>query len=212
MMFVTHQFDSLLTLFTFLSILCYPYREQYEQSKALLDMQASQLSIWPDRVAELERKNANLDDELETSKRLFETKSIEAESLKLRLSELERSIYETEQAAGAQAGDLDAYRRDVAQLRKELSERSRDLRKRDMEIKDAMKERAEALEALEKRGLDMEKEKSQVAELIQKLNRFEEKEDEWTSKFKQAEVRSLNQILVFSEFNLYFKLGTAKVD
>ncbi|KAJ3414795.1 hypothetical protein HDV05_006042 [Chytridiales sp. JEL 0842] len=184
-------------------------REQYEQSKALLEMQASQLSVWPDRVAELERKNANLDAELETSKRLFESKSIDHESLKMRVSELERSIYETEQMAGAQAGDLDSYKRDIAQLRKEISEKTKDLRKRDVEIKDAKQEKAQAVEALERKAVEIEKEKAHVAELMMKVNALKGKEEEWVEKQQQA---LLEQKALAAKVELTRKELEAKLD
>ncbi|KAI9364508.1 hypothetical protein DFJ73DRAFT_934418 [Zopfochytrium polystomum] len=103
-------------------------RAELESIRSLLATQASQLAVWPARSAELEQRIATLDGELETSKRLFETKSIEAEALKFKVSELERSMYETEVSAGTQAGDLEALRRDIDRLKKELAAALKDLR------------------------------------------------------------------------------------
>ncbi|KAJ1555694.1 hypothetical protein HK405_014478, partial [Cladochytrium tenue] len=117
------------------------------------------------REAEFEQRISNLDAELETSKRLFESKSIEADALKLKLSDLERAMYETEVSVGAHVGDLESLRREVDRLRRELASATHTVAMRDATLADTSRQLKDANETL----VSNEREATSLAEEVTAL-------------------------------------------
>ncbi|KAJ3331550.1 hypothetical protein HDU76_002866 [Blyttiomyces sp. JEL0837] len=163
---------------------------EIQSSRSVLAQQASQLKIWPSRVSDLENRVVQLEGELETSKRLFENKSIEAETLMLRLSELERAVYESEQSAGSNASDVDSLTRDLMVLKRENSEMAKELKKRDVELKDSRKDRTEALELMERRRIETEKDKAELEAIKKTVIELETRDDIWRKKIDDYEAKA----------------------
>ncbi|KAJ3109325.1 hypothetical protein HDU97_007819 [Phlyctochytrium planicorne] len=165
-------------------------KTETEKSKDILELQASQLSMWPQKVEELEHRCTELEAELETSRRLFEVRSAELDAIRLRSSELERTIYESEQAVGAQTGEADSLRREVDKLRREALERAREMRKRDDEARELVKLREESVENLEKMMAELTKERRDTEVLAGQLSDLNAKLEEWDQNLRDSENRN----------------------
>lgn len=97
-----------------------------------------QLDDWPLRIKELYLTLEILENDLETSKRLFQTKSIETDHLKLRVSELEGKMYENSLDVSQQLSELNSSQREYQKLKRILENRDEELvtlRKQANEIK-----------------------------------------------------------------------------
>ncbi|KAI9345281.1 hypothetical protein BDR26DRAFT_156682 [Obelidium mucronatum] len=162
--------------------------DELEALKVTLSLQSAQLTEWNERVKDLEFRISNLDAELETSKRLFESKSIEYETLQIKLSDVEKQFYETEQAVGSNSDEVDHLRREIMQLRRETSNLSKESREKDTSIS-ALKQDNEVSEALRVKTermcdaltLDLERLKAKISE-------YSSKEEEWKSTVHQIEL------------------------
>ena len=150
--------------------------------------QASQLTVWPNRVAEMEQRIGQLDDELETSKRLFESKSIEAEALKLKVSDLERYIYETEQSASNQAGDLEALRRDIDKLKRDLSASTKDLRSKETLLSETKAKLVQSINLLHERERDLQIVNSEHESILLELEDLKQSVEADKNKLEMDEV------------------------
>ncbi|KAJ3228271.1 hypothetical protein HDU81_006248 [Chytriomyces hyalinus] len=107
---------------------------ELDASRATLSLQSQQLTVWHERVKEAEFRLSNLEDELETSKRLFESKSVECEALQMKLSDLEKQFYETEQTVGNNSDEVDQMRREIFNLRKEVATFTKSIREKDAAV------------------------------------------------------------------------------
>ncbi|KAJ3399029.1 hypothetical protein HDU80_008334 [Chytriomyces hyalinus] len=107
---------------------------ELDASRATLSLQSQQLTVWHERVKEAEFRLSNLEDELETSKRLFESKSVECEALQMKLSDLEKQFYETEQTVGNNSDEVDQMRREIFNLRKEVVAFTKSVREKDAAV------------------------------------------------------------------------------
>ncbi|KAJ3248616.1 hypothetical protein HDU78_011469 [Chytriomyces hyalinus] len=107
---------------------------ELDASRATLSLQSQQLTVWHERVKEAEFRLSNLEDELETSKRLFESKSVECEALQMKLSDLEKQFYETEQTVGNNSDEVDQMRREIFNLRKEVVTFTKSVREKDAAV------------------------------------------------------------------------------
>lgn len=81
-----------------------------------------QLNDWPLKMKDYEIRLESLDQELSTSKRLFETKSIENDQMKLRISELEVSEYESTKALQKQLDKAANIQQDASMRKAEILE------------------------------------------------------------------------------------------
>ncbi|KAJ3327280.1 hypothetical protein HDU76_012072 [Blyttiomyces sp. JEL0837] len=80
---------------------------------------------WPDKITSLESRLTIAEEELETSRRLFETKSGEAQKLVQRRAELERSASDLEQQLATVRKDNEALKVEIAQVRRDAAEVAR---------------------------------------------------------------------------------------
>ncbi|KAJ3216345.1 hypothetical protein HDU67_009609 [Dinochytrium kinnereticum] len=154
------------------------------------DSAGAQLAMWQQKIAELEHRSSELEAELETSRRLFEVRSAELDSLKLKCSEMERSAYETEQTAAAHSEEAGFLRREVDRLRREAVEKSKDVRSRDDEIRELLRRREEITQDLDAKTAELAKERADMVSLTANLSALEAQHDEWNRRIIDTEERN----------------------
>ncbi|KAI8808212.1 hypothetical protein BJ742DRAFT_284706 [Cladochytrium replicatum] len=158
--------------------------------QSMMESQAAALAEWPARYRELEERATTLEQELETSKRLFQTKSIENDQLKLKHSELEAKIYNSEQTVTKLQGDMDQMKREQRDARKEVQTRLAELRRRELDLSEMRKTSANAEEELQKQQLESEREKAELLSLQIKLRQLQDSERLLERKCQEEESRS----------------------
>ncbi|KAI8911252.1 hypothetical protein DFJ77DRAFT_549976 [Powellomyces hirtus] len=155
--------------------------------RSLLEAREAQINGEAGRWADVEDHMANMEVELDTSKRLFQTKSTENDQLRLRVSELEAQVYEATQAAARADGDVDQLRRDARDARREVAERTKDIKRLEKELQALEKERDDSVHALEVLRTQQEQSASEHAELVRKAAEAAERDAE-----RQARIAELS--------------------
>ncbi|ORY43866.1 hypothetical protein BCR33DRAFT_738564 [Rhizoclosmatium globosum] len=162
--------------------------EEMTATKLTMSLQSNQLTDWNERVKDLEFRISNLDDELATSKRLFENKSIEYEALQLKLAEVERQFYEKELSVGLNSDEVDQLRREIIQLRREVGNQGKAVREAETLLA-SVKEEKDVSETLR---IKMEKQcdvlTKDLERLKSKILEYNSKEDEWKATLHQIEL------------------------
>ncbi|KAJ3021646.1 UNVERIFIED_CONTAM: hypothetical protein HDU68_009526 [Siphonaria sp. JEL0065] len=185
---------------------------ELEATRVTLTLQSAQLTEWHDRVKDLEFRISNLDDELETSKRLFESKSIEYETLQMKLSEVEKQFYETEQTVGNSSDEVDQLRREIVQLRREVAGQSTEGREKESLLESLKQEKqvSESLRVKMERNCDNLTE--DVERLKAKLLEFISKEEEWKATVHQLELLKSGKELEINARTLELRTKLEKQD
>ncbi|KAJ3222274.1 hypothetical protein HK099_002506, partial [Clydaea vesicula] len=140
--------------------------QEWANSTSVLNHHQDLLRSYPITIKELETRIHNLDQDLETSNRLFETKSIENDQFKLRISELETKIYDTEESENRKHDEIEQYKRDIKELRKELHIKNSEIKKIEYEIKEVKLSANQKNEESEKKIIFAEK----SLEILDNLN------------------------------------------
>ncbi|KAJ3354017.1 hypothetical protein HDU83_006033 [Entophlyctis luteolus] len=151
-------------------------------------LQTNQVSQLGERIKDLEERIATLDEELETSKRLFESKSIEHEQLKLRTSELEKLCYEAERNFGSNTDEVDALRREIMQLRRDVAKHAKTIRDKENSLLAVKQEKDVVDEMLVRNEKECEGLKAELVRLRQQMDDFIAKEEEWKAALHQMEL------------------------
>ena len=148
---------------------------EYSSSLSTIASQNEIIQSEPLRLKDLEDRIQNLDQDLETSKRLFEVKSIEHDQFKLKISELESKIFDAEETGNRKQDDVEALKREYKEAKRELNNRNSDFKKLELEIAQVRKEAAFISEEAELKISNVEKELGLMVELEQEKNKLEEK-------------------------------------
>ncbi|KAJ3181443.1 hypothetical protein HDU87_001051 [Geranomyces variabilis] len=146
--------------------------------RSLLEAREAQIAGEAGRWADVEDRMANMEVELDTSKRLFQTKSTENDQLRLRVSELEGQVYEATQAAAQSEGDVDQLRRDAREARREVAEKLKDIQRVEKEMATMTQERAETAAQLDELRAQYKKAAAEHAELLRELDEVSERDNE----------------------------------
>ncbi|KAI8586219.1 hypothetical protein BDZ88DRAFT_509945 [Geranomyces variabilis] len=146
--------------------------------RSLLEAREAQIAGEAGRWVDVEDRIANMEVELDTSKRLFQTKSTENDQLRLRVSELEGQVYEATQAAAQSEGDVDQLRRDAREARREVAEKLKDIQRVEKEIAALTQERADTAAQLDELRAQHEKAAAEHIELLRKLDAVSERDNE----------------------------------
>ncbi|KAJ3020071.1 hypothetical protein HKX48_001377 [Thoreauomyces humboldtii] len=167
---------------------------ELESARSMLEAREAQLAGEVGRWTGVEDRMGNIEHELETSKKLFQSKSTENDQLRLRVSELEAQVYDATQASGRFEGDLDTYKREAREARKSLADRTEDVKRLENEIQKAREdvhaaeEHARGLELLEREAQDL---RAQLAKHNQEVS-LQEVERERRVAELNAQLDSLN--------------------
>ncbi|KAJ3070555.1 hypothetical protein HDU98_006464 [Podochytrium sp. JEL0797] len=180
-------------------------KEEVESMRLTLQMKSAQVIELDEHVKDMEYRASMLDDELMTSKRLFESKSVDFEALLVQMSEIEKQFYETEMSVGNNSEEVEQLRREIIQLRREVAGHSKVVREKEGEVNRTRQEReiSESLRAKSERlsdslTIDVERLKAKMVE-------YESKEEEWKAAINQLE-------LVMSSKELELKSLTDDLD
>ncbi|KAI8839626.1 hypothetical protein BC829DRAFT_492802 [Chytridium lagenaria] len=118
-----------------------------------------------------------------------EMRSGELDGMKMRCSELERIVYESEQSAGMVNGETEGLRREVERLRRDGVERGRELRKREEELREVVRKRDEGVEEVERLMREVVVVKGEKEGLVGKVQALEVKIEEGMRMMEEAENR-----------------------
>ncbi|TPX60139.1 hypothetical protein PhCBS80983_g02007 [Powellomyces hirtus] len=141
---------------------------ELEGARSLLETREAQLSGEVGRWTDVEERMANMEHELETSKRLFQTKSTENDHLRLRVSELEAQLYEATQVSSRVEGDVDALRREARDAKKEVADKVMYIKRLEQEMEALRQERVAVDQALEELKAKEEEAKAEQQQLLAK--------------------------------------------
>ncbi|KAJ3163528.1 hypothetical protein HDU86_000109 [Geranomyces michiganensis] len=146
--------------------------------RSLLEAREAQIAGEAGRWADVEDRLANMEVELDTSKRLFQTKSTENDQLRLRVSELEGQVYETTQAAAQAEGDVEQLRRDARDARREVAEKLKDLQRVEQEMAALSQERDKTAKTLDELRAQLEKAAAERGDLSRKVDEASQRDNE----------------------------------
>ncbi|KAH6573508.1 hypothetical protein BASA61_005380 [Batrachochytrium salamandrivorans] len=159
------------------------------------------LQAWTLQSQDYEARIETLDMELETSKSLFQTKSIENDQMKIRISELETNLFDSSQLAVRSKEELQQVQRNIKNVQKEAAEQTKELRVLEEELAHAKTRFSAAIEAGDERTMTLQKELNEYAltktslqeavcresEITEQIAQFEKKMDEFRKEIENLE-------------------------
>ncbi|TPX37679.1 hypothetical protein SmJEL517_g00714 [Synchytrium microbalum] len=92
---------------------------ELESAQTALEETTGRLSLLETTAREIDDKSTVYESELETSRRLFQTKSVECDAMRLKISELEAKIYDATQISGRATDEVDNLRRELSSARRD---------------------------------------------------------------------------------------------
>ena len=149
----------------------------------------AEMKMWNLQVQENEGRIEVLDAELETSKRLFQSKSIENDQMKLRISELEASVFDANQESAKYKDDLDILKRDTINGQKSATELQKEVKRLEKELKVVNNANTQALQESAARVSELQAQLKEYERLKKKLHDIEAKEFQATENMTQFETR-----------------------
>ncbi|KAI9207075.1 uncharacterized protein BJ171DRAFT_495580 [Polychytrium aggregatum] len=159
-------------------------------SQAIVEAQADQLRQWSARMREMEERLATLDDELDTSKKLFQKKSIENDGLKVKLSELETEVYNANQATKVSKDERETLKREQRDLKSELNSRENELKKLDDDLKTETLKSTERIVELEEKMAELEESNRHLSDTIASLQEAKLNDGVWQAQIEQERQKS----------------------
>ncbi|KAJ3141930.1 hypothetical protein HK100_005326 [Physocladia obscura] len=162
--------------------------DELAASRSTFALQAAQLVAADDRLKDLEFRISTLDEELETSKRLFENKSIEYETLKIQTTELEQQHYEKEQFVGNNSEEVEQYTREILQLRKDVASQAKVIRERDTDAFNLKQEKNLMETRLARTEKEYETLKFDFSKIRSKVEEYVTAEEGWKAAALQIEL------------------------
>ncbi|KAL5036286.1 hypothetical protein BDV3_004990 [Batrachochytrium dendrobatidis] len=157
-------------------------RDSYSQLEQ--DLQA-----WTMQSQDYETNIENLNAELETSRRLFQTKSIENDQMKIRISELETNLFDSSQMSLKTREDYQQMQRDAKDAQREVSERTKEIRRLEQSIVEIKSNFSAAIEAADQRTLTFHEKLKEYESIKSLLEEAMRRESDITSELNQSNLK-----------------------
>ncbi|TPX49273.1 hypothetical protein SeMB42_g02658 [Synchytrium endobioticum] len=182
---------------------------EYESTLTLLEETSARLTLLETTAREIDDKSTIYEAELETSRRLFQTKSVECDAMRLKISELEAKIYDATQTAGRATDEVDSLRKELSNARKENIALGSQLKAFEEEISETRRIKASADRDVESFRNEVRLARGEIEGLRDRVKKLEGKEETWKNAVhvQEAKVTELLQSLADIEKKLQLTLA-----
>lgn len=147
-----------------------------------------QFQEWNSRIHGHDSSLDALEQDLEVSKRLFQTKSIENDSLKMRISELEGKLYEASFELGNNTENISFHVRDVGDAKQKLSASITEIEKLKSEIKTLKLKYSEETENVKLISVKNEESLTEINTLRESIRKAELQDHDAFTKISETKV------------------------
>jgi chromosome segregation ATPase len=161
-------------------------------ANSTLSQLESELKDWPLKIREYESKVDNLEAELLMSRKLFESKSIENDTLKIKVSELEARVYSSLEEVKTYNDDLEVLKQEVNRYRQESSERLQGIRSAEKDHKEAEKLSNERIRSLEIQVTQLKTDLKAMDELKPQIDSLVTERDYLVKRVQSEQKRALD--------------------